>query len=162
MNTAIKDLQPAAVWHYFGELMNIPRPSKHEEKVSAYLQEFGRQHGYETLVDEVGNVAMFRPAAPGFENAKGVVIVVGDLNTTSESGHLAPLEKNMYYARYDAPGLDRYTGTFNGFGHSCSLIDHIFYGGKAVSPVKYWVDRTDYGVPFLSDHYPVLFEFDYK
>ena len=96
------------------------------------------------------------------KNAKGVVIVVGDLNTTSESGHLAPLEKNMYYARFDAPGLDRYTGTFNGFGHSCSLIDHIFYGGKAVSPVKYWVDRTDYGVPFLSDHYPVLFEFDYK
>ena len=38
MNTAIKDLQPAAVWHYFGELMNIPRPSKHEAKVAAYLQ----------------------------------------------------------------------------------------------------------------------------
>ena len=74
MNTAIKDLQPAAVWHYFGELMNIPRPSKHEEKVSAYLQEFGRQHGYETLVDEVGNVLIRKPAYTGYENAPGVCL----------------------------------------------------------------------------------------
>ena len=74
MNTAIKDLQPAAVWHYFGELMNIPRPSKHEEKVSAYLQEFGRQHGYETLVDEVGNVLIRKPAYKGYENAPGVCL----------------------------------------------------------------------------------------
>ena len=71
MNTAINSLQPAAMWRYFGELMNIPRPSKHEEKVSAYLQAFGRQHGYETLVDEVGNVLIRKPAHPGYENAPG-------------------------------------------------------------------------------------------
>ena len=74
MNTAIKDLQPAAVWHYFGKLMNIPRPSKHEAKVSAYLQEFGHQHGYETLVDEVGNVLIRKPAYKGYENAPGVCL----------------------------------------------------------------------------------------
>ena len=74
MNTAIKDLQPAAVWHYLGELMNIPRPSKHEAKVSAYLQEFGHQHGYETLVDEVGNVLIRKPAYKGYENAPGVCL----------------------------------------------------------------------------------------
>ena len=74
MNPAIKNLQPAAVWHYFGELMNIPRPSKHEAKVSAYLQDFGRQHGYETLVDEVGNVLVRKPASPGYENAPGVCL----------------------------------------------------------------------------------------
>ena len=74
MNPAIKELQPAAVWHYFSELMNIPRPSKHEEKVSAYLQDFGRAHNYETLVDEVGNVLIRKPAYPGYENAPGVCL----------------------------------------------------------------------------------------
>ena len=74
MNTAINNLKPAAVWRYFGELMNIPRPSKHEEQVSAYLQEFGKQHGFETLVDEVGNVLIRKPAHKGYENAPGVCL----------------------------------------------------------------------------------------
>ena len=74
MNTAITNLKPAAVWRYFGELMNIPRPSKHEEQVSAYLQEFGKQHGFETLVDEVGNVLIRKPAHKGYENAPGVCL----------------------------------------------------------------------------------------
>ncbi len=74
MNPILKDLQPAPVWGFFGELMNIPRPSKHEERVSAYLQEFGHKHGYETLVDEVGNVLIRKPAAPGYENAPGVCL----------------------------------------------------------------------------------------
>ena len=74
MNTAINNLKPAAVWRYFGELMNIPRPSKHEEQVSAYLQEFGKEHGFETLVDEVGNVLIRKPAHKGYENAPGVCL----------------------------------------------------------------------------------------
>ena len=67
-------LQPAAVWRFFSELLNIPRPSKHEEQVSAYLQDFGHKHGYETLADEVGNVLIRKPAAPGYENAPGVCL----------------------------------------------------------------------------------------
>ena len=74
MNNALNSLQPAAVWQYFGELMNIPRPSKHEEKVSAYLQEFGHKLGLETLADEVGNVLIRKPASPGYENAPGVCL----------------------------------------------------------------------------------------
>lgn len=74
MTDVLKNLQPAKVWQYFGELMNIPRPSKHEEKVSAYLQQFGKEHGYETLSDEVGNVLIRKPAHPGYENAPGVCL----------------------------------------------------------------------------------------
>ena len=74
MNNALINLQPAKVWQYFGELMNIPRPSKHEEKVSAYLQKFGHDHGYETLADEVGNVLIRKPAYQGYENAPGVCL----------------------------------------------------------------------------------------
>lgn len=69
MNPAIKELKPANVWRFFGELMNIPRPSKHEEKVSEYLQNYARQHGLEMMVDEVGNVLIRKPAYPGYENA---------------------------------------------------------------------------------------------
>ena len=74
MSNALNNLQPAAVWQYFGELMNIPRPSKHEEKVSAYLQEFGHKLGLETLADEVGNVLIRKPASPGYENAPSVCL----------------------------------------------------------------------------------------
>ncbi|MBQ5975292.1 MAG: aminoacyl-histidine dipeptidase [Bacteroidales bacterium] len=74
MSNAINNLQPAAIWHYFGELMNIPRPSKHEAKVSAFLQDFGHGLGLETLADEVGNVLIRKPASPGYENAPGVCL----------------------------------------------------------------------------------------
>ena len=74
MNNALNSLQPAAVWQYFGQLMTIPRPSKHEAKVSAFLQEFGRQLNLETLADEVGNVLIRKPASKGYENAPGVCL----------------------------------------------------------------------------------------
>ena len=91
-----------------------------------------------------------------------VMIAVGDLNTRSEAGLLQPLQEGFSYARTDAPGSDGYVGTFNGFGRANSIIDHIFYAGKDIVPLRYWVDKSDYGVPMLSDHYPVLFRFDYK
>ena len=89
------------------------------------------------------------------------VIAVGDLNTKLEEGLLQPLQESFSYARTTASGSDLYTGTFNGFGNADSIIDHVFYGGKMV-PLRYWVDRTNYGVPMLSDHYPVLLKLDYK
>lgn len=92
----------------------------------------------------------------------GVVIVhVGDLNTTSDNAALKPLNDNMFYARNSADSSEKNRSTFNGFGDSSKIIDHIYYGGKTVKPLKYWVDTSDYGVPFLSDHYPVLFQFEY-
>ena len=95
------------------------------------------------------------------KNAKSVIIHLGDLNTTYDSAELKPLNDSMNYARLSVDGNFKYTGTFNGFGDKDSLIDHIYFGGKSVKPLKYWVDRDNYGVPFLSDHYPVLFTFEY-
>ena len=100
--------------------------------------------------------------ADDLKNAGVVMFHVGDLNTQSDNAQLQSLNDNLYYARLTAPGTDKYTGTFNGFGDSNSIIDHIYYGGKAVKLVKYWVDRTNYGVPFLSDHYPVLLQWEYQ
>jgi endonuclease/exonuclease/phosphatase family metal-dependent hydrolase len=98
------------------------------------------------------------------KNADCIIFHVGDLNTSYENAQLKSLKDNMDYARLSVESKDRYTGTFNGFKNqdSGSLIDHIFFGGKSIVPKEYWVDKTNYGVPFISDHYPVLFKWKYK
>ena len=70
----IKDLQPAVVWNNFYGITRQPRPSKHEEKIRAWLLKWGADHGVETFTDETGNVIMRVPATPGCENLKGVVL----------------------------------------------------------------------------------------
>lgn len=39
-----------------------------------YLKEFGRERGLETIVDETGNVKISKPATPGYENRKTVIL----------------------------------------------------------------------------------------
>ena len=67
-------IQPEALWRHFGDLCAIPRPSKHEEAVCAHMKQFGENLGLETIVDEVGNVIIRKPATPGMENRKGVIM----------------------------------------------------------------------------------------
>ncbi len=74
MNEEIYTLRPERLWHYFGEILKIPRPSKKEEKIAAYLLDFGRKHQLETLRDAVGNVLIRKPASPGRENISPVVL----------------------------------------------------------------------------------------
>ena len=69
-----KDLKPAGVFRYFEEICQVPRPSKHEEKIVAFLKDFGKKHGLETKVDDAGNVLMRKPATPGMEDRKTVVL----------------------------------------------------------------------------------------
>ncbi len=74
MNEVLLDLEPKKIWKYFKEILEIPRPSKKEEKIREYLLNFGKQHHLETLTDEVGNVLIRKPATPGMENRKTVVL----------------------------------------------------------------------------------------
>ena len=69
-----KDLKPAGVFKYFEEICQVPRPSKKEEKMIAYLKAFGAKHNLETKVDEAGNVLIKKPATPGKENLQTVVL----------------------------------------------------------------------------------------
>jgi len=55
-------------------LTQVPRPSHEEELISAYLANFGRDLALETTVDEVGNVLIRKPATPGMENRKGLIL----------------------------------------------------------------------------------------
>lgn len=70
----IQDLEPKILWEHFAELSQIPRPSKHEEQISAYLQAFGERHGIETHRDAVGNVLMRKPATAGMEDRRSIVL----------------------------------------------------------------------------------------
>lgn len=70
----LKDLNPQLVWKNFYALTRIPRPSKKEGKAVEFLYEFGKSLGLETIKDEVGNIIIRKPATPGMENRKGVIL----------------------------------------------------------------------------------------
>ncbi len=70
----IKDLNPKIVWKNFYALTQIPRPSKHEEQVIEYLYNWGKSHNIETVKDKTGNIIMRKPATPGYENRRGVIL----------------------------------------------------------------------------------------
>ena len=74
MYKALENLQPAAVWRFFNDILQIPRPSKHEEKITRYLIEYGVNKGFETLTDNVGNVLIRKPATKGNENRTWVCL----------------------------------------------------------------------------------------
>lgn len=74
MSNSIKTLQPEAVWHNFHSLTQVPRPSKKEAQIIAFMKNFGESLGLETIVDKVGNVIIRKPATQGMENRKGVIL----------------------------------------------------------------------------------------
>ena len=68
------DLKPAVVFAEFAKINEIPRPSKREEKMIEYLKNWGEAHSLPTNVDETGNVIIRKPATPGMENRKTVIL----------------------------------------------------------------------------------------
>lgn len=70
----ISHLNPERVWKNFYALTRIPRPSKHEEKVSAFLEKFGKDLGLETIKDPMGNIIIRKPATAGMEDRKGIIL----------------------------------------------------------------------------------------
>ena len=62
------------VFDIFAEICKVPRPSKHEEQISKWLQDFAADHQIECIADEAMNVIMRVPATPGYENHEGVIL----------------------------------------------------------------------------------------
>jgi dipeptidase D len=71
---SIKTLEPQNLWKNFDALNAVPRPSKKEERVITFAKNFGESLGLETVVDEIGNVIIKKPATPGMENRKKIVM----------------------------------------------------------------------------------------
>jgi dipeptidase D len=74
MSDSIKNLQPNILWSHFADLNAIPRPSKKEERVIAFMKAFGESLNLPTSVDKVGNVIIKKPATQGMEDRQTVVL----------------------------------------------------------------------------------------
>jgi dipeptidase D len=74
MNLPLEQLEPRDLWSHFSRLNGVPRPSKREERAVQFMREFGESLGLETVVDELGNVIIRKPASPGMEDRAGVVL----------------------------------------------------------------------------------------
>lgn len=70
----IKNLKPECIWRNFDALTQVPRPSGHLEKVQQFLLDFAKNTGVEAFKDEAGNIVMRKPATPGMENRKTVIL----------------------------------------------------------------------------------------
>lgn len=71
---SIRNLEPQQLWNKFADLNAVPRPSKKEERVIEFMKRFGESLGLETFEDDVRNVIIRKPATPGMEDRKTVVM----------------------------------------------------------------------------------------
>ena len=70
----IRNLQPECIWRNFDLLTQVPRPSGHLEKIQQFLLDFAKNAGVEAFIDPAGNIVMKKPASPGMENRKGIIL----------------------------------------------------------------------------------------
>lgn len=83
MENVFSELKPERLWYYFGEICKIPRPSRKEELIAAYVMEKGREFGLEVLNDPTGNVLIRKQATKGMEN-RPVIILQSHLDMVCE------------------------------------------------------------------------------
>ncbi|WP_250434252.1 aminoacyl-histidine dipeptidase [Hanstruepera flava] len=100
MNEAIRELEPKTLWNKFADLNAVPRPSKKEERVIAFMKEFGSKLGLETVEDEVGNVIIKKPATPGMED-KMTVVMQSHLDMVHQKNNDTEFD-------FDTQGIDMY------------------------------------------------------
>lgn len=74
MDKNLKKLKPELLWTRFSDLCDIPHPSYHEDKIREYVINFAKQHKLEYLVDEGMNILVRKPATPGMEKKKTIVL----------------------------------------------------------------------------------------
>lgn len=100
MSQEVRNLEPKALWNKFADLNAVPRPSKKEERVIEFMKNFGNSLGLETFEDEIRNVIIRKPATPGMENRKPIVM----------QGHLDMVhQKNADTVfDFDTQGIDMY------------------------------------------------------
>jgi dipeptidase D len=70
----LTELNPTTLWGHFAEICNIPRPSGHEAEIRQYIVDFAVKHNLEHTVDSADNVIVRKPATPGMEGRKGIVL----------------------------------------------------------------------------------------
>lgn len=74
MSNELRKLEPISLWNKFADLNGVPRPSKKEERIIEFIKAFGNSLGLETFEDQIRNVIIRKPATPGMENRKSIVL----------------------------------------------------------------------------------------
>ncbi len=121
----VKDLKPELIWHYFDEITKVPRPSKKEGKIRAYLKAFAQEHGLEEKEDKTGNVLITKPATLGYEKAPVVILqshmdmVCEKNNATQHDFENDPIETYIDGEWVRAKGTT--LGADNGIGMAATL-----------------------------------------
>ena len=125
MSIEIVNLEPKVVWENFYKLTQVPRPSKKEQKIQAFMMDFGKSLGLVTEKDSIGNILIRKPATPGMENRKGVIF----------QGHLdmVPQKNNGTVHDFETDPIDAWIdgewvrargttlGADNGLGVACAM-----------------------------------------
>ena len=97
---SIKDLEPKELWSNFYSLTRQPRPSKHEEKVRAFLVDWAKKNKIDCRVDGIGNVILSKPATKGMENVRPVVLQAHmDMVPQARAGKKHDFEKDPIETR---------------------------------------------------------------
>ena len=100
MSQEVRNLEPKELWNKFADLNAVPRPSKKEDRVIAFMKNFGESLGLETFEDEIRNVIIRKPATAGMENRKPIVM----------QGHLDMVHQKNGDTTFDfdTQGIDMY------------------------------------------------------
>lgn len=121
----IRLLEPKALWNHFYSLTQVPRPSGKKEPVGTFLENFGKSLGLETLRDEIGNVLVRKPATPGMENRKAVVLQAHmDMVPQKNTGIAHNFETDPIQAYVDGEWVtarDTTLGADNGIGAAAAM-----------------------------------------
>ena len=121
----IRQLEPKALWNNFYSLTQIPRPSFKKEEIGSFLENFGKSLGLETLRDEIGNVLIRKPATPGMENRKAVILQAHmDMVPQKNSGITHNFETDPIQAYIDGDWVtarDTTLGADNGIGLAAAM-----------------------------------------
>ena len=74
MSSPLESLEPKLLWQHFDTIRQIPRPSKHEEKIIEGIKSWAADSGFEVLQDAAGSLAIKVPATPGHEDAQTIIL----------------------------------------------------------------------------------------
>lgn len=70
----LSQLKPTGLWQFFEKICSIPHPSKHEQKISAWIQNWAKELGLSIKEDKVGNLIIKKPATAGMEDRQGIIL----------------------------------------------------------------------------------------
>lgn len=123
--STLSQLQPQALWQWFEQICAIPHPSKHEQALSQYIQNWAKDKGLCIVEDKVGNLIIKKPATPGMENRKVVALQAHiDMVPQKNADKVHDFEKDPIEAYVDGEWVKAKgttLGSDNGIGMASAL-----------------------------------------